>query len=423
MVTHAIRNVIGLALVFVAFGCGEAPVTEREKAGGSASSDSYYVSLGLEDGEGLSLVAQAFSGYVLSLVGGEDCWGPQATTFDSVSASPLVVRKGAAGCSVNVLKLRFKEGNVELLATSTEAAGLPATPGSKGSFVAGNQRAFEVKVTKGVVTSADSIVLLSGRELKVEATARKIIKSCFAPWGVEVAHEGSIVGFQAKTVPYGSQCVSKNLKCLDGVLADAALYPFPSCAEPTLVSVTLSSDKAEVLVGATAQMTVKAKFSDGSVVSVTPQSYTAQPANLVQISAAGLLKGVADGALTVTAKFDGMNSNALALSVYKLVNETVVVGDGVYNQKLGFTGHFGGGVGLDNDATSATKACIAMGYLTGSMGAVDNYVPPYNETLYFWNGTGFSFKQSKGSDRDHVINLNCVRQCKISGATKTCTPS
>ncbi len=425
MVSHAIKQALGLAVLFAAVGCGsEGPETSRAKVGSASPENLFSVSLGLEDGPAeLSLVSQAFSGYVLSLAGGDDCWGPQGKTYDSATNQPLVVRKGAAGCGVNILKLRFKEATAEILATSGDADGLPALAGRKGSFVAGNQRVFEVKVTTGLTTASDSMVLLAGRELKVDASARHVIKSCTTAWGVEIADGDSIAGFATATVPYGSKCASKLLVCNDGVLSDAAQFKFASCTEPTLQSVTLASDKAEVMIGATAQLTLKARFSDGSVVSVTPQSFTAQPANLVQITAAGVLKGLVDGALSVTARFDGMNSNALPLSVYKFITQTVVVDDNVVVSKLAFVPHWSGGTGLNADTTSANMACVKLGYLSGTIRTSGHYVAPYNETLYFWNGTSWSFKQSKASDREHVETLNCVQQCKVSGASKICSPN
>src|SRR5690606_31847115 len=51
--------------------------------------------------------------------------------------------------------------------------------------------------------------------------------NCGTPWGGFVSHGGSVLAYQAASVPYGSSCTSQTRSCTNGVLAGS--YQYQSC--------------------------------------------------------------------------------------------------------------------------------------------------------------------------------------------------
>ncbi len=77
---------------------------------------------------------------------------------------------------------------------------------------------------------------------------------------------------------------------------------------PTVTAVAVSSTSGSINIGATAQLTATATYSDASTKDVTSQAtWTASDANATV--AAGLVKGVAAGSVTITASFSGQSGS------------------------------------------------------------------------------------------------------------------
>jgi uncharacterized protein YjdB len=95
------------------------------------------------------------------------------------------------------------------------------------------------------------------------------------------------------------------------VSANAAVTVTP----PVLSSVSISPAQASITAGLTQQLTANAKYSDGSIKDVT-QSATWTSANSTLASvAAGLVTGLAQGVVTVTASFGGVPSASAAITI------------------------------------------------------------------------------------------------------------
>lgn len=80
---------------------------------------------------------------------------------------------------------------------------------------------------------------------------------------------------------------------------------------PTLTGIAVQPDQAAMTVGGTVQLAVTARYSDGSTSDVTGQAgYASSDPSVAAVSASGLVTGVAPGAATVTATYQGQSAVA-----------------------------------------------------------------------------------------------------------------
>ena len=97
-----------------------------------------------------------------------------------------------------------------------------------------------------------------------------------------------------------------------GLTGSATLTVLPA----TLVSLGLTPAANSLAVGATAQLTALAGYSDGSVVDVTGAStYVSASTAQVAVAASGVITGVAPGTSVITASFGGRSATASATTL------------------------------------------------------------------------------------------------------------
>ena len=97
-----------------------------------------------------------------------------------------------------------------------------------------------------------------------------------------------------------------------GLTGSATLTVLPA----TLVSLGLTPAANSLAIGATAQLTALASYSDGSVVDVTDAStYVSASTAQVTVAATGVITGVAPGTSVITASFGGRSATAGATTL------------------------------------------------------------------------------------------------------------
>ncbi len=97
-------------------------------------------------------------------------------------------------------------------------------------------------------------------------------------------------------------------------------------ASVTISSLTLAATPLTLNVGQTGNFTVTANLSDGTTQDVTASAaYTANPGTALTIASDGSFTAIAAGAVSVTATFQSVTSNAVSLTVNALTQERVVV--------------------------------------------------------------------------------------------------
>ena len=106
----------------------------------------------------------------------------------------------------------------------------------------------------------------------------------------------------ATAVAAGSTTVTASL---NGISGNTTLTVTPS-----LSSVSVSPNPADIGIGATQQLTATANYSDGTTKPITTATWSIDKTAVATISPAGLATGVAAGSATVTASFSGMKGSA-----------------------------------------------------------------------------------------------------------------
>jgi uncharacterized protein YjdB len=117
-----------------------------------------------------------------------------------------------------------------------------------------------------------------------------------------------------------------------GLTGNATLTVLPA----TLVSLGLTPAVNSLAVGATAQLTALAGYSDGSVVDVTGAStYVSASTAQVAVAASGVITGVAPGTSVITASFGGRTATASATTLNGAVLPGVTISRLVVTPEIG----------------------------------------------------------------------------------------
>jgi uncharacterized protein YjdB len=117
-----------------------------------------------------------------------------------------------------------------------------------------------------------------------------------------------------------------------GLTGNATLTVLPA----TLVSLGLTPAVNSLAVGATAQLTALAGYSDGSVVDVTGAStYVSASMAQVAVAASGVITGVAPGTSVITASFGGRTATASATTLNGAVLPGVTISRLVVTPEIG----------------------------------------------------------------------------------------
>jgi uncharacterized protein YjdB len=117
-----------------------------------------------------------------------------------------------------------------------------------------------------------------------------------------------------------------------GLTGNATLTVLPA----TLVSLGLTPAANSLAVGATAQLTALAGYSDGSVVDVTGAStYVSASTAQVAVAASGVITGVAPGTSVITASFGGRTATASATTLNGAVLPGVTISRLVVTPEIG----------------------------------------------------------------------------------------
>jgi hypothetical protein len=117
-----------------------------------------------------------------------------------------------------------------------------------------------------------------------------------------------------------------------GLTGNATLTVLPA----TLVSLGLTPAANSLAVGATAQLTALAGYSDGSIVDVTGAStYVSASTAQVAVAASGVITGVAPGTSVITASFGGRSATASATTLNGAVLPGVTISRLVVTPEIG----------------------------------------------------------------------------------------
>jgi hypothetical protein len=84
---------------------------------------------------------------------------------------------------------------------------------------------------------------------------------------------------------------------------------------PVLVSISVTPSSSLVTTGNSVQLAATGIYSDGSTQNVTSAAFWSASASTIATATAGLVTGIADGAVTVTASEAGITSNAVTVEV------------------------------------------------------------------------------------------------------------
>ena len=212
---------------------------------------------------------------------------PAAGTVDAARGIAIGV---AAGTSVITAAFEGKSGSATLTVLPARLVSLAVAPVNP-SINIGNTQQFVALGTFSDNTTRDISAV-----------------STFSSASTNVASVVASTGL-ALGKAQGTSVISASS---GGLTGSATLTVLPA----TLVSLGLTPAANSLAVGATAQLTALAGYSDGSVVDVTGAStYVSASTAQVAVAASGVITGVAPGTSVITASFGGRSATASATTL------------------------------------------------------------------------------------------------------------
>ena len=212
---------------------------------------------------------------------------PAAGTIDAARGIAVGV---AAGTSVITAAFEGKSGSATLTVLPARLVSLAVAPVNP-SINIGNTQQFVALGTFSDNTTRDISAV-----------------STFSSASTNVASVVASTGL-ALGKAQGTSVISASS---GGLTGNATLTVLPA----TLVSLGLTPAANSLAVGATAQLTALAGYSDGSVVDVTGAStYVSASTAQVAVAASGVITGVAPGTSVITASFGGRSATASATTL------------------------------------------------------------------------------------------------------------
>lgn len=159
----------------------------------------------------------------------------------------------------------------------------------------------------------------------------------------------------------GTEKVKSTILC--GLLATVVVVACTACngffVDPVLTSVQVGPAGVTLLVGATQQYQATGTYNDGSVKSLSSIVWSSSPTTSASISTTGLVKGIAAGAVTITAS-SGTVSGTATLTVQTAplqsisispTNPTKSLSSGGVTQQFTATGKYTDGTSQDITST------------------------------------------------------------------------
>jgi hypothetical protein len=222
---------------------------------------------------------------------------PAAGTVDAARGMAIGV---AAGTSVITAAFEGKSGSATLTVLPARLVSLAVAPVNP-SINIGNTQQFVALGTFSDNTTRDISAV-----------------STFSSASTNVASVVASTGL-ALGKAQGTSVISASS---GGLTGNATLTVLPA----TLVSLGLTPAANSLAVGATAQLTALAGYSDGSVVDVTGAStYVSASTAQVAVAASGVITGVAPGTSVITASFSGRSATASATTLNGAVPPGVTI--------------------------------------------------------------------------------------------------
>jgi uncharacterized protein YjdB len=204
-------------------------------------------------------------------------WSSSRSSVATVDATGLV--RGVAA------------GSVTISATSDGVSGTAAATVTEPSVAA-------------VTVSPSSTSITVGSMVQLTATVRDAAGNTLSGKTIAWSSSNSAVATVdgaglVRAAGAGSATISATS---DGVSGSAAV----TVTEPSVASVTVSPSSASVAVGSAVQLTATVKDGAGNTLSGKTVTWSSSNSSLATVDAAGLVRGVAAGSVTVTATSDGV---------------------------------------------------------------------------------------------------------------------
>jgi len=232
---------------------------------------------------------------------------PAAGTVDAARGMAIGV---AAGTSVITAAFEGKSGSATLTVLPARLVSLAVAPVNP-SINIGNTQQFVALGTFSDNTTRDISAV-----------------STFSSASTNVASVVASTGL-ALGKAQGTSVISASS---GGLTGNATLTVLPA----TLVSLGLTPAANSLAVGATAQLTALAGYSDGSIVDVTGAStYVSASTAQVAVAASGVITGVAPGTSVITASFGGRTATASATTLNGAVLPGVTISRLVVTPEIG----------------------------------------------------------------------------------------
>src|SRR5436309_1202107 len=241
----------------------------------------------------LSAVTKDAAGSVLS--GRVISWTSSNTAIATVSAAGLVTGVAAGSATITATS-EGQSGTARVTVTIVPVASVTVSPATAIVGVgAPVQLTATLKGAAGNVLSGRSVTWASG-----------------TPAVATVSSTGLVTGVAA-----GAATITATSEGQSGTAA-------VTVASVPVASVTVSQATANVLAGATTQLSAVTKDAAGSVLSGRVISWTSSNTAIATVSAAGLVMGVAAGSATITATSEGQSGTArVTVTIVPVASVTV----------------------------------------------------------------------------------------------------
>ena len=178
-------------------------------------------------------------------------------------------------------------------------------------------------------------------------------------------------GGLAAGVASGTTTISATFGTTVGTVTGTATLTVTSA--PTLTSIAVTPANASIFVGATQQYTATGTYSDGSMKTLTTETWSSSTTTVATISTAGLATGIAAGTTTITAACGTVTSPGVTLTVTAPTLVSIAVTPTNASIAVGGTQQFTA-TGTYSDGT--TQDLTAMAVWTSSTTTVATITSP-----------------------------------------------
>jgi peptidoglycan/xylan/chitin deacetylase (PgdA/CDA1 family) len=265
--------------------------------------------------------------------------------FSSSGSAATVDRTGLAkGMSAGTATITASAGGRSASASLTVAADPPSPP-----------------VLTQVSVSPSTASIQVGQQQNYTAIGydqfNNVMSGVAFTWSSDGSNSIAIVnGNTATGVAAGTVHITASASGISSAPASLTVLPPP----PALRTIVVTPSASSILIGATQQLTAVGYDQNGAAMSGITFAWSSSRQSVASVSSAGLAAGVAAGTAQITASAQGVNSNAVALTVSKpasVLTSISVSPSGAYIQ-AGSTQQFSA-VGYDQYATAMSGISFA----------------------------------------------------------------